>query len=139
MGWPHCAASGGQIAMPELMQLGPDDNDIDPYLAPCPADYPPCPLCGKHPDMLESGHIICCNILVDNPDAWFLLPRAMSWTHEPPKVAGKYWWRSSQGPHAVVLRLFSHKGEIGYWEGTGTFRSDLQRGQWAGPIPPPID
>ena len=62
--------------MPELMQLGPDDNDIDPYLTPCPADYPPCPLCGKHPDMLESGHIICCNILVDNPDAWFLLPRA---------------------------------------------------------------
>ena len=62
--------------MPELMQLGPDDNDIAPYLTPCPADYPPCPLCGKHPDMLESGHIICCNILVDNPDAWFLLPRA---------------------------------------------------------------
>ena len=29
--------------MPELMQIGPDDNDIDPYLTPCPADYPPLP------------------------------------------------------------------------------------------------
>ena len=26
--------------------------------------------------MLESGHIVCCNIVVDNSDAWFLLPRA---------------------------------------------------------------
>ena len=47
-----------------------------PELKPCPSDYPPCPLCGKHPDMLESGHIVCCNIVVDNSDAWFLLPRA---------------------------------------------------------------
>ena len=74
--------------MPEIMQLGPDDNDINPYLTPCPDDYPPCPLCGNHPDMLESGHIICCNIIVDSSDAWFLLPRALRWTHEPPKVAG---------------------------------------------------
>ena len=26
--------------------------------------------------MLESGHIVCCNIVVDNSDAWFLLPSA---------------------------------------------------------------
>lgn len=47
-----------------------------PELKPCPSDYPPCPLCGKHPNMLESGHIVCCNIVVDDSDAWFLLPRA---------------------------------------------------------------
>ena len=26
--------------------------------------------------MLESGHFVCCNIVVDDSDAWFLLPRA---------------------------------------------------------------
>ena len=124
--------------MPELMQLGPDDNDIDPYLTPCPADYPPCPLCGKHPDMLESGHIICCNILVDNSDAWFLLPRALPWTHEPPKVAGWYSWRSGKGQNMTMIQIHIFNGVCGFWDGNGVFKTDLNRGEWAGPIVPPI-
>ena len=128
--------------MPEIMQLGPDDNDIDPYLTPCPADYPPCPLCGKHPDMLESGHIICCNILVDNPDAWFLLPRALTWTHEPPKVAGWYWRKETVADRAHVFHFTGNWEDYGeHWESDRVCQLplNLNGNLWAGPIPAPID
>ena len=125
--------------MPEIMQLGPDDNDIGPYLTPCPADYPPCPLCGKHPDMLESGHIICCNMLVDSADAWFLLPRALTWTTDPPQVAGWYHWMSGKGQNITMIQTHIFNGVCGYWDGNGVFITDLNRGEWAGPIPAPID
>ena len=118
--------------MPEIMQLGPDDNDINPYLTPCPDDYPPCPLCGNHPDMLESGNIICCNIIVDSSDAWFLLPRALRWTHEPPKVAGWYWMRQ-QGESFDLIQHYN-QADI-----DGGFDNERQLKQWAGPIAPPID
>ena len=118
--------------MPELMQLGPDDIEINPPFSPCPADYPPCPLCGKHPDMLESGHIICCNIVVDNSDAWFLLPRALTWTHEPPKVAGWYWVRQ----HGESFNIIQHYNQADIDCG---FDNDRRLKQWAGPIEPPVE
>lgn len=115
--------------MPELMQLGPDDIEINPPFSPCPADYPPCPLCGKHPDMLESGHIICCNIVVDNSDAWFLLPRALTWTHEPPKVAGWYWVRLMDDQYLPqIAKVTLRDIEIGF---------EKTPRQWAGPIASP--
>ena len=120
------------------MQLGPDDNDINPYLTPCPDDYPPCPLCGKHPDMLESGHIICCNIMVDSSDAWFLLPRALTWGTEPPKVPGRYWWRTSKGQNVNTIQVWSRSGVLGYCFDT-EFITTLDRGEWAGPIPTPLE
>ena len=129
--------------MPEIMQLGPDDNDINPYLTPCPADYPPCPLCGEYPDMLESGHIICCNILVDNADAWFLLPRALTWTHEPPQVAGWYWCRVSKLYQPRLVEVY--ESEDGLRFGSGDSWQDqsiaVESGdfEWAGPIPAPIE
>ena len=125
--------------MPEIMQLGPDDNYINPYLTPCPDDYPPCPLCGNHPDMLESGHIICCNIIVDSSDAWFLLPRALRWTNEPPKVAGKYWWRPSGKKIGRIRDMFVRNGEVGFLDRNDRFIKDTGDGEWAGPIAPPID
>jgi hypothetical protein len=125
--------------MPEIMQLGPDDNEINPYLTPCPDDYPPCPLCGNHPDMFESGHIICCNIIVDSSDAWFLLPRALRWTHEPPKVAGKYWWRPSGKKIGRIRDMFVRNGEVGFLDRNDRFIKDTGDGEWAGPIPAPID
>ena len=128
--------------MPEIMQLGPDDNDIDPYLTPCPADYPPCPLCGEHPDMLESGHIICCNILVNNTDAWFLLPRALTWTHEPPQVAGWYWRKETAKDRAHVFHFTGNWEDYGeHWESDRVCQLplNLNGNLWAGPISPPID
>ena len=86
-------------------------------------------------------------------DLWAnIKPSALPWTHEPPKMAGWYWWRSGPGQNATTIRVHEYikavlLGEtcdqeekvIGYWDQNGTFRTDIDRGEWAGPIAPPID
>ncbi|GAB1253805.1 hypothetical protein Defa_12920 [Desulfovibrio sp. TH_2024_36128] len=54
------------------------------------------------------------------------MPSALRWTHEPPKVAGWYWWRD-----------VSHKGEatIQYMSQSQVERLKTYPGEeWAGPI-----
>lgn len=70
--------------------------------------------------------------------AWKALPRALRWTHEPPKVAGWYWWRTSKGQNVNTIQVWSRSGVLGYCFDT-EFITALDRGEWAGPIPPPID
>ena len=67
------------------------------------------------------------------------LPRALTWTHEPPKVAGWYSWMSGKGQNITMIQTHIFNGVCGYWDGNGVFRTDLNRGEWAGPIPAPID
>ena len=105
-----------------------------PELKPCP--NPKC--MGKAPIIKEGARIdiVCPNCLLALPaplgslewlvDQWNALPSALRWTHEPPKVAGWYWWRD-----------VSHKGEatIQYMSQSQVERLKTYPGEeWAGPI-----
>ena len=67
------------------------------------------------------------------------LPRALRWTHEPPKVAGKYWWRPSGKKIGRIRDMFVRNGEVGFLDHNDRFIKDTGDGEWAGPIPAPID
>ncbi|ATD81113.1 MULTISPECIES: Lar family restriction alleviation protein [Desulfovibrio] len=59
------------------------------------------------------------------------LPRALTWTTDPPKVPGWYWWRD-----------VSHKGEatIQYMSQSQVERLKTYPGEeWAGPILTPLE
>ena len=65
--------------------------------------------------------------------AWNTLPRALRWTHEPPKVAGFYFLKMASGTISMVY-LSEQDIKDKDWHGCV--------GQWvsiAGPIPAPID
>ncbi len=62
----------------------------------------------------------------------------LTWTTEPPKVPGEYWWRASKGQNVSTLRIWSRSGVFGYCFDS-EFITELSRGEWAGPIPAPID
>lgn len=66
--------------------------------------------------------------------AWNALPRALTWTTEPPKVAGWYWFSVCKG-HTVCI----HVGNDGKAKLAKDHFTDaeLLGGQWAGPITPP--
>ena len=66
-------------------------------------------------------------------------PRALRWTNEPPKVAGWYPWRSGKGQNMTMIQIHVFNGVCGFWDGNGVFITDLNRGEWAGPIPAHID
>lgn len=70
------------------------------------------------------------------------VPRALTWTEEPPKEVGKYWWRWTPFDEYRVYNVrliptihglitYDHKG---YHEAVHVEDID---GQWAGPIPEP--
>lgn len=59
------------------------------------------------------------------------MPRALRWTHEPPKVAGWYWVRQ-QGEIFDIIQHYNH-ADI-----DGGFDNERRIKQWAGPIPMPI-
>ena len=46
-------------------------------------------------------------------DVWNALPRALRWTHEPPKVAGWYWRKETAEDRAHVFHF------TGNWEDYG--------------------
>lgn len=69
---------------------------------------------------------------------WNALPRALTWTNEPPKVSGWYWFKGEYGIRIAWIKHDSRKinelyAVIG---GVGNWMSTLH-GQWAGPIPEP--
>ena len=64
---------------------------------------------------------------------------ALTWGEEPPKVAGWYSWRSGKGQNITMIQTHIFNGVCGYWDGNGVFRTDLNRGEWAGPIPEPLE
>nr|DAH74784.1 MAG TPA: restriction alleviation protein [Caudoviricetes sp.] len=104
----------------------------------------PCPACGASDvvmrvDTRAYGFCHACGMCgpcapkVDAEYAirqWNSIPRALTWTTEPPKVPGWYWCRHKSYPeYAVVRKVWPEVwAEFGVPDGYD---------QWAGPIPEP--
>ena len=116
----------------------------------------PCPACGNlHPSIASGPHEItgewcskikCYPCGMCGPEVfasedvtikeWNNLPRALHWTTEPPKVAGWYWYSMGKG-HAVCLLVCADgKAKLGKDHFTD---AELLGGEWAGPIPAPLE
>ena len=112
----------------------------------------PCPACGSKSieiDWDNGVHFMKCERCgVSGPcfndeyprefvaDAWNALPRSLRWTHEPPKVAGWYWFSIGKG-HAVCLLVCADgKAKLAKDHFTD---ADMLGGEWAGPIAPPVE
>ena len=67
------------------------------------------------------------------------IPRSLTWTNEPPKVAGKYWWRPFSKKIGRIRDIFVRNGEVGFLDRNNRFIKDIDDGEWAGPIAPPIE
>ena len=117
----------------------------------------PCPACGNEESIVVTQSMasnrfrmfcICghtgrfCDTQQSALEAWNALPRAMTWTHEPPVEAGWYWRKETAADRAHVFHF------TGNWEDYGErWKSDrvcqlpliLNDNLWAGPIPAPID
>ena len=119
--------------MPELTLLPcPACKNTNVVLRTYTRAYGFCPACG-----------MCgpCAPKVDVEYAvrqWNALPRALTWTDEPPKVPGWYSFKDEYGIRIAWIKHDSRKmnelyaviGGIGNWMST-------LHGQWAGPIPEP--
>ena len=120
----------------------------------------PCPACGStdceclvctinaDENKTIHFHMACNKCFTSGPIAddaesakklWDSIPRALRWTHEPPKVAGKYWWRPSGKKIGRIRDMFVRNGEVGFLDRNDRFIKDTGDGEWAGPIPAPID
>ena len=104
----------------------------------------PCPACGASDvvmrvDTRAYGFCHACGMCgpcapkVDAEYAirpWNSIPRALTWTTEPPQVPGWYWCRHKSYPeYAVVRKVWPEVwAEFGVPDGYD---------QWAGPIPEP--
>ena len=116
----------------------------------------PCPACGK--DRADPAHrhhgqysVICPDCYMLGPScgtqqaaiaAWNSLPRALRWTHEPPKVAGWYWRKETAADRAHVFHFTGNWEDYGeHWESDRVCQLplNLNGNLWAGPIYPPID
>lgn len=93
----------------------------------------PCPFCGELPLVNPAnGHILCCKIVADDIYAWNALPRALTWTTEPPTVVGKFWWRDGRHPHEVGILTVTQTKLEGF-----KHRRPGPHEQFSGPIPEP--
>lgn len=98
----------------------------------------PCPRC-KSTDLVAWNFVVCKDCEMRGPRdvdesaaiaAWNALPRALTWTHEPPVVAGWYWMRQ-QGE---IFDLIQHYNQADI---DGGFDNERRLKQWSGPIPEP--
>lgn len=116
----------------------------------------PCPACGASDVVLRvdtRAYVSCTACGMYGPCApksdadyairqWNALPRAMTWTDDPPKKVGTYWWRWDQcNPHRIYnVRIMStiHTLLVAYAP-TSYAAEPVEDigGQWAGPIPEP--
>lgn len=91
----------------------------------CPA----CGMCGPCAPNVNAEYAI---------RQWNSIPRALTWTDEPPKVPGWYWFKDEYGIRIAWIKHDSRKmnelyaviGGVGKW-------MSILHGQWAGPIPEP--
>ena len=68
--------------------------------------------------------------------------RALSWTHEPPKVAGWYWRKETAKDRTHVFHFTGNWEDYGeYWESDRVcpLPLKLNGNLWAGPIPTPLE
>ena len=122
----------------------------------------PCPACGStdceclvctiNADESQTihFHMACNKCFTSGPIAddaesakilWNTLPRALRWTHEPPKVAGWYFQRTA-GEDQTINVAYVYSGLAGLYCKCGCRNTPLKCWigfEWAGPIAPPID
>ena len=112
----------------------------------------PCPACGsdvkisggdewhnQHSFFIECQCGVCRvgdTVRAECIDRWNAMPRALRWTHEPPKVAGWYWFSACKGHAVCILVCADGKAKYAKYNFTD---AELLGGKWAGPIPAPID
>ena len=113
----------------------------------------PCPACGStdceclvctiNADESQAihFHMACNKCFTSGPIAddaesakklWNALPHSLTWTTEPPKVAGWYWMRQ-QGESFDIIQHYN-QADI-----DGGFDNERRLKQWAGPIAPPVE
>ena len=92
-----------------------------------------CVTCG-----LSTGYVI-------NPEEaiarWNKLPRALTWTHEPPKIEGQYWQRKIGYPQSATIASIDDFGSGMRCKSTWGDRTieKWSEFEWAGPIAPPVE
>ncbi len=114
----------------------------------------PCPACGHPAGIARANGTGCAFVMCQHVKcafsgpikttseaavaAWNALPRALTWTNEPPKVPGWYWFKDEYGIRIAWIKHDSRKMNELYAVigGVGNWMSTLH-GQWAGPIPEP--
>lgn len=116
----------------------------------------PCPACGGDEHVIVRNSFpsnkkrVCCRCGTGGPlleteaaaiAAWNSLPRVLTWTHEPPKVAGQYWQRKIGYPQSATIASIDDFGSgmrcKSKW-GDRTIEK-WSEFEWAGPIVPPIE
>lgn len=110
------------------------------------SELKPCPACGSRDVHLLLGDdevysVDCGNCAMRVPAehfpdfagaAWNSLPRALTWTTEPPTVVGKFWWRDGRHPHEVGILTVTQTKLEGF-----KHRRPGPHEQFSGPIPEP--
>lgn len=107
----------------------------------------PCPACGHPAGIARANGTGCAFVMCQHVKcafsgpikttseaaiaAWNALPRALTWTNEPPKVPGWYWNRDTRHPNEAGFLLVSNS-RIEQLQ-----RMSKPTEQWAGPIPEP--
>lgn len=119
----------------------------------------PCPHCGSeniHVASTRAMYVIACygcsmaGPCSDAQEAaiatWNSLPRALTWTTEPPKVehVGKWFWSKLPGKNTVPVIVAELDGVLGIGRGTSeeglTMETCREFGvKFAGPIPTPLE
>ena len=89
-----------------------------------PNAYVSCDDCDMRGPLCSSDHAAIA--------AWNALPRALTWTHETPKVAGWYWIRQQGESFDLIQHYNQNDIDAG-------FDNERRLKQWAGPIAPPVD
>ena len=129
-----------------------------PEVMPCPnhkcgSTDCECLVCTINADESQAihFHMVCNKCFTSGPIAddaesakklWDSMPRALRWTHEPPKVAGWYWCRECKSGVTLCVEVYGASIFLLF----GSKRDDFnpQRPvtvdgiEWAGPIASPI-
>ena len=75
--------------------------------------------------------------------AWNSLPRALTWTNEPPKVAGWYWCRVSKLYQPRLVEVYDSEDGLRFGSGDSWQEPSMSVEscgfEWAGPIAQPIE
>ena len=109
----------------------------------------PCPACGGT-DLGCWEFVVCKDCEMRGPRdadesaaiaAWNAIPRTLTWTTEPPKVAGWYFQRTA-GEDQTINVAYVYSGLAGLYCKCGCRNTPLKCWigfEWAGPIAPPVE
>ena len=122
-----CPACGSRECESVVCTISADEHQSLHYNVECDGCYASGPVLDRESDAIA---------------AWNSLPRALRWTHEPPKVAGWYWRKETVADRAHVFHFTGNWEDYGeHWESDRVCQLplNLNGNLWAGPISPPID